>query len=307
MSSIALPIARGKPYWRVAQILGVVLTLVLLVGLVIAPKLWLHVLWDMVIPLLPMVFLVNPLIWRNVCPLATVNEFTGRAAGRAAMPMGLMRNGWILGMALLFVLVPARRFLFNENGVALAVTITVVITLAVAGGLVFARRAGFCGSICPVLPVEKLYGQLPLADIHGARCDSCSVCTPVGCIDLAGLKTVAQTVGPQRRDAAWIHTSFGAFAAMFPGFVIGYFTAENGSFATAPAVYLRVVVFALGSYAIVAAVVAVFRLRATPSLRVLGALAFVIYYWFALPVLVQSYIDAPAAYRNPSSYSSASR
>jgi nitrite reductase (NADH) large subunit len=289
VSSVALPLARGKSYWRVAQWLGVALTLALVVGLVVAPKLWLHVLWDMVIPLLPMVFLVNPLIWRNVCPLATVNDLTGRSAGRAAMPMALMRNGWILGMTLLFVLVPARRFLFNENGVALAATIVAVIALAAVGGLIFARRAGFCGSICPVLPVEKLYGQLPMVDLKGARCDACSVCTPVGCIDLAGQKTVAQTVGPQRRDSAWIRTSFGAFAAMFPGFVLGYFTAENGSFASAPAVYLRVLICALGSYSIVAAAVTVFRLRATPTLRVLGAVAFVTYYWFALPVLVRSY------------------
>jgi len=292
MSSVALPIARGKPYWRLAQIVGVVLSLALVVGLIVAPKLWLHVLWDMVIPILPAVFLINPLIWRNVCPLATVNEFTGSPATGSAMSPQLMKNGWILGMALLFVLVPARRFLFNENGVALALTILIVIALAAVGGLVFARRAGFCGSICPVLPVEKLYGQLPLADMRGARCDTCSVCTPLGCIDLAGLKTVAQTVGPERKDAAWIRTSFGAFAAMFPGFVLAYFTAENGPLASAAAVYLRVIVSALVSYAVVAAAVAVFRLRATPTLRVLGATSFLIYYWFALPVLVRSYSGA---------------
>lgn len=289
MSSIALPIARGRSVWRLAQWIGVALTLALVAGLIAAPKLWLHVLWDMVIPLLPMVFLVNPLIWRNVCPLATVNEFAGSPDGRAAMSPTLMRTGWIIGIVLLFVLVPARRFLFNENGVALAITIVAVTGIALIGGLVFARRAGFCGTICPVLPVEKLYGQTPLVAMHGARCDSCTVCTPAGCIDLTGDKTIAQTVGPSRRDVSWIRTSFGAFAAMFPGFVLAYFTTENGSLATAPVVYLRVAVFALGSYAVVAATVAVFRLRATPTLRILGATAFVIYYWFALPVLVQSY------------------
>ena len=289
MTSVALPTAAGRPLWRLAQLLGVLLTLVLLATLWKAPTLALKVLWDMVIPLLPAVFLVNPHIWRNVCPLATLNDFTGNAPSRRRLEAGMTRAGWIVGIVLLYVLVPARRFLFNENGIALAVTIAVVAVLAVATGLVYGRRAGFCSSICPVLPVEKLYGQARVASLRGVRCSECTVCTPIGCIDLAGPKTVSQTIGPHRRDTGWIRTGFGVFAAMFPGFVLAYFTIENGPISTAPAVYLRVIGFAVASYALVAAVVSVLRMRAARAIPLLGAAAIGLYYWYATPTLVTAY------------------
>jgi len=289
MTSVALPTAAGRPLWRAAQLLGVLLTLALIGALWATPTVALRVLWDMVIPLLPAVFLVNPLIWRNVCPLATLNDVTGNAPGRPRMEATLTRAGWVVGVVLLFVLVPARRFLFNENGPALALTIVVVAVLAVATGLFFGRRAGFCSSICPVLPVEKLYGQSPIAPLHGARCSECTVCTPIGCIDLAGPKTIPQTIGPLRRDSGWVRTGFGAFAAAFPGFVLAYFTASNGALATAPAVYLRVLGFAAASYAIVWAAATAFRVRAAVALPLLGATALGLYYWYATPTLVEAY------------------
>jgi hypothetical protein len=271
-----------------------VLTLALIAALWVLPRPTLKLLWDMVIPLLPAVFLVNPLIWRNVCPLATLNDLGVRRPGGRAMPATMLRAGWVVGVALLFVLVPARRFLFNENGPALAITITLVAVLAVVAGLVFARRAGFCNSLCPVLPVEKLYGQVPLLPMAGARCHECNVCTPVGCIDLAATKTVAQTIGPLRRDLGWLRTGFGAFAAAFPGFVLGYFTAANGALGTAGAVYLRVLGFALVSYVIVAVLTNLLRVGAALAIPLLGAIALGIYYWFASATLTTAY-GAPAS------------
>ncbi len=289
MTSVALPIAPGKPLWRIAQLFGVVLTLALIAALWIVPKPALKLLWDMVIPLLPAVFLVNPLIWRNVCPLATLNDVTGDRSGRRVVDSGMTHAGWIVGIVLLFVLVPARRFLFNDNGPALAITVTLVAAVALVAGMIFARRAGFCNTICPVLPVEKLYGQVPLVPMHGVRCDRCTVCTPVGCIDLATTKTLAQTIGPLRRDTGWLRTGFGAFAAAFPGFIIGYFTTTNGDLATAGAVYFRVLGFAAASYALVAAATTALRLRAALAMPLLGATALGLYYWYAAPKLTEAY------------------
>lgn len=289
MTSVALPVASGRPLWRVAQIFGVVLTLALIAALWIVPKPSLKLLWDMVIPLLPAAFLVNPLIWRNVCPLATLNDLSGDRAVRRTMPSGMTHAGWIVGIVLLFVLVPARRFLFNENGPALAITVTLVAVLAVVTGLIFARRTGFCNTLCPVLPVEKLYGQVPLMSMHGARCDSCTVCTPVGCIDLAATKTLAQTIGPLRRDTGWLRTGFGVFAAAFPGFILGYFNTTNGDLSTAAAVYLSVLGFAAASYVVVAAITTALHLRATLLMPLLGATALGIYYWYAAPKLTEAY------------------
>lgn len=251
-------------------------------------------LWDMVIPLLPAVFIVNPHVWRNVCPLATLNELSGNRPGRQTMEPRITRAGWMIGITLLFALVPARRFLFNENGPALGVAIALVAVLAVGGGVFFSRRAGFCSSICPILPVEKLYGQRPLVAINGARCDRCTLCTSVGCIDLAAAKTLAQTIGPLRRDTRWLRTAFGVFAASFPGLILGYFVTPNGDLATAGSAYVRTAGLAGLSYLVVTVTATALRVRAAVAMPFLGATALATYYWFASPALVTAY-HAPSA------------
>jgi hypothetical protein len=194
-----------------------------------------------------------------------------------------------MGLVLLFLLVPARRFLFNTNGIALGATIIAVSLLALVGGAIFSRRAGFCNAICPVLPVEKLYGQSPLVRIGSARCADCSLCTPSGCIDLAATKTVAQTLGPRRRDGRWLLTPFGVFAASFPGFIVAFSSLQNGTLATAPAVYAYILAYSVASYLTVAIATGVTRWRMNRVMPLLGAMAFFVYYWFGAPVVAAAY------------------
>jgi nitrite reductase (NADH) large subunit len=295
MTSVGLSNVAGRPLWRTAQGAGLVLTIALIGALNAWPTATLHLLWDTVIPVLPAVFLINPLLWRNVCPLATANEIGGTWRGARTVGTDAIRPLWLTGIVLLFVLVPARRFVFNTNGPALAITVSLVKALALAAGMFYSRRAGFCNAICPVLPVEKLYGQSPLVELGSARCRDCTLCTPVGCIDLAASKTIAQTIGPHRRDTGWLRTSFGAFAAAFPGFIIGYFTVENSGLGAAAAVYWHVAAWSVGSYAVVAAVVAALRVRASVAMPALSVGAIGLYYWFAAPAIMTSW-SAPASY-----------
>jgi hypothetical protein len=284
-----MPPVRSLPLWRAAQALGVVLTLVLLAALARWPTDTLHVLWDMVIPVLPAVFLVNPLIWRNVCPLATLNTVTGARVGRRALAGRALSGFWVAGIVLLALMVPARRFLFNEHGTVLLGTIGVVAGLALALGLVFSRRSGFCNGLCPVLPVEKLYGQAPLLRVGTPRCTDCNLCAPVGCIDLAGGKSVAQSLGPSRRGMGWLLTPLGAFAAGFPGLVVGYFTTENVAPAAAWDIYANVALWVVVSFGFSTIAVIALDAAAAAVLPVLGGLAAGLYYWFAAPTLAAAY------------------
>lgn len=289
VNTISLTISRPSRFWTAAQHVGVALTLLLVAGLAIRPAASLHILWDMVIPLLPAVFLVSPMLWRNVCPLASLNTFTGARIGKRTLSTAPARVAWAAGILLLFVMVPARRFLFNTNGIALSATIVAIAALALAAGLVFSRRAGFCNAICPVLPVEKLYGQAPLVSLGSPRCADCSLCTPIGCIDLTATKTVAQTMGPARRAEGWLATPFGIFASAFPGFIVAFFTLDNGSLATAGAVYMRVALYSAASYALVAMFTRATRVSAATLLPALAGLAFILYYWLGAPNLGQAY------------------
>lgn len=112
---------------------------------------------------------------------------------------------------------------------------------------------------------------------------------PIGCIDLASRKTVAQTLGPSRRSREWLTSTFGIFAAAFPGFVVGYFTLMDGAFSTAAGVYVHVALYAAASYVIVSAITWLGKLSAATALPLLGATSFMLYYWFSAPALGTAY------------------
>ena len=287
MTHLAFPSpARAQRFWTWAQWIGLAATATLLAGLVLRPEATLTVLWDLVIPVLPATFLVAPALWRNVCPLATLNMLSNGLASRRRLVTGVAPWASVVGIALLVVLVPARHFLFNTNGPALAVIIVAVALVAFALGAFFDAKAGFCNAICPVLPVERLYGQRPLLDVDNARCSPCTTCAARGCLDLSATKSVAQTLGPARRTSAWLATPFGAFAAAFPGFVVGYFTVTDGPISQAGAIYGNVVAWMAASWIATALVVTVFRVGFQRALLALGGGSLGLYYWFAAPVIV---------------------
>ena len=99
--------------WPWLQRLGLVATGGLLLGLVIRPELTLRLLWDVAIPLVPASLLLSPLVWRNVCPLATVNMAGNRfGARRRASPAWTTRAN-VVGIVLFAALVST--FILKEG------------------------------------------------------------------------------------------------------------------------------------------------------------------------------------------------
>lgn len=273
---------------------GLLATVALIVGLLWQPEASLGVLWNMVIPLVPATLLISPLLWRNSCPLATLNLLSNRP-GRVVTPgprFVAVTTG--LGIVLLMTLVPARSFLFDSNGTALALTIISVAAAALVLGAVFDLKAGFCNAFCPVLPVERLYGQNPLFDSGNARCATCTRCTRA-CIDVSPRKSIPQLFGRSRHSASWLRTPFGTFAAAFPGFVIAYFMSVDTTLSSAGIIYVGVLALAGASYAFVVVAVRALRLSSGSALPALGAIAAALYYWFAAPGLAEAFGLAEAA------------
>lgn len=287
--SIQRPVsAKALWAWKTLQIAGVVVTVALLAGFVLRPPFTLDLLWNVLIPILPATFLIAPSLWRGVCPLATLNTLANdRRTGRKLTPRALPVVSGV-GILLLFALVPARRFLLNENGLWLAAIVIVVSLLALVLGFLFDSKSGFCNSICPVLPVEKLYGQHPLIEFKNPRCLHCDLCTPKGCIDLSPQKAISHAAGSNRSGASWLNSGFGIFAAVFPGFVIGYFQTANGPLSSAPAVYFTVATWAAASYVVVLFAAGVLKVRAATILPVVAAVAVAAYYWYVTPSFVET-------------------
>lgn len=274
---------RSAALWALARFTAVLGVVVLLVGLVRWPEPALLVLWNVLIPVLPGTFFLTTAFWRGLCPLATLNEW-GNTLGRAReVAPGTLRFFRVGGLVLFYLLVPARHVFFNEDGPVLAAVIVAVGLIALGVGALFPVRSAWCNALCPVLPIELLYGQAPLVTVTRGRCPSCTVCTPSGCLDLAGDKTLAQLLGPSRRTFDWLLTPLGVFFASLPGFIVGYNAVGDGGIRGAPAIYGTVLAWATASFIALAAIVILFRLNAKKALPLLAALAGGIYYWFVGP------------------------
>jgi hypothetical protein len=266
----------------------------LLLWLVLDPARSLPVLWHVVIPVLPATFFISTRLWRGICPLATLNELGNRPFRPRLIGA---RQAFFLsagGLVLFHLMVPARHFLFNQNGVALAVTILAVGGLALLLGSRFAVRSAFCNALCPVLPVEQLYGQAPLLRVDRGRCPTCTLCLPAGCMDLTD-KVIPQILGPSRRTGRWLLTPHGAFFAALPGFIVGYNQVGDGPMASAGTVYATTLGWSLAGYLAAAALVGVLHLSSRVALLLTAALAGGLYYWYAGPSIATALALAPAA------------
>lgn len=297
-ASDSVPVPTGSPFsplrdwnrtgWRVARVAILVVTGTLIIGLVLWPAIALRVMWDLLIPLLPASFLIAPQLWRGICPLATLNQWSSGSFGRRQLSGRLLIAANTLGILLLVLLVPARRFLFNENGPALAVTIAIVAVAALILGALFNGRAGFCNAVCPILPVERFYGQHPLLKLDTRCCDKCTLCIPKGCLDLDPTKSIAQAIGPAVGRHRWLTTTYGIFGGALPGFIIGYYTTSNVPWTAASGVYLWVALCSAGSYLATTVMVRVLGLTGPVSLALLAASAVALYYWWAAPLIAES-------------------
>ncbi|MBM4186227.1 MAG: hypothetical protein FJ206_02840 [Gemmatimonadetes bacterium] len=283
---------REARFWASSRVFAMLATVALLGALVVWPGNALAVLWYGAIPLLPATFFLSPIPWRSVCPLATLNEW-GNLIGRQRAPTA-REVAWLtgLGLVLFHLMVPARRFLFNEHGLVLAVTVAAVGLLAVGLGVVYSVRSGFCNDLCPVLPVELLYGQAPVVRLRRGRCETCTTCTPRGCIDLSQGRAFTQVTGTGR-EWQWLTKPFGLFIAALPGFIIGYSTLPNGPIDQAFVVYGTTLGWSLASLVVVAGITIVGRVEARLVPIGIAATAGVLYYWFTGPVVARELAVAP--------------
>lgn len=285
MTSPQIPIQepRAAAWWAAARWAALAAVPLLLAWTLLDPPNGLKCLWYVAIPILPATFFVSTKLWRGICPLATLNELGNRLGTQRTLAPELDLWLSIAGLVLFHLMVPARRFLFNENGPVLAITVAAVGGLAVALGTLFRVRSAFCNALCPVLPVELLYGQAPLARMDRARCTSCTVCTPRGCLDLAETKALPQLLGTARRTAGWLVTPHGAFFAALPGFIIGYNQLTDGPLSTALTVYGTTLGWSLGSYLAFGILTVALRLDSARALVLIAAVSGGMYYWFAGP------------------------
>jgi hypothetical protein len=263
-------------------------TFVFLLLLTMEPELGARLLWYAAVPLLPAVFLVNAELWRNVCPLATLSSLRERAVIRPLTRRWAGRSATV-GLVLFFALVPARHTLFNDSGRATAILVGAAALAAVLAGFVFDRKAGFCNSVCPILPVERLYGQRPMISVANARCAPCRACTHQACFDLNPERSALVSLGAAGGDRTWVLSPFAVFALALPGFVAAYSTAPESLGLEGLGVYAALLGGAVVSWGLLATAFTTLSTKPARALVVVAALAVGTYYWFTPATVVRAW------------------
>jgi nitrite reductase (NADH) large subunit len=208
--------------WQVLSAGMVACALALIALLFVDPHLGLVAWWLFVLPVLPLLWVLAPGIWRNVCPMAALNQYPrlfGFTRGRTVPPW-LRRNAFAFQVVAYFALVSIRAPLFDHNGPALAGLMVAALGLAFLGGVVFKGKSGWCGTFCPLLPIQRLYGQTPFVAVPNAHCRPCVGCTK-NCYDFN--PRVAAIADANDDDPGYIGQRK-LFAGAFPGFVVAFFT-----------------------------------------------------------------------------------
>ena len=229
--------------WHLARAGSIVTVLAIGALLFALPPVGLFLFWRIAIPILPLVFLVAPGLWRNVCPLAAADQLPrllGLTRGRT-LPRWLREYAYLIGIALFIILVAARKVIFNQNGPALGVLLLAILGTAVLGGVIFKGKSGWCSSLCPLLPVQRLYGQTPYATIRNSHCQPCVGCTK-NCYDFnPHVAALADLAAGDRRSSGY--RKF--FAGAFPGVILAFYTVPDPPAIPVPELYLRFALYLL--------------------------------------------------------------
>ncbi|HWJ83011.1 MAG TPA: FAD-dependent oxidoreductase [Nocardioides sp.] len=267
--------------WRAVRVVSVTLYLALVVTLVLRPATGLAVFFGIVVPLLPILFFVAPGVWRNICPLSSANQSArvlGFTLGRTA-PRWWSERGYLVAITLFFGIAAGRLALFNSSGTATAALLAAVILTAFSMGVVFKGKSGWCSSICPLLPVQRLYGQTPFVLSPNSHCQPCLACTR-NCFDFQ--PQVAQQADLHDPDPGWSQPRR-LFASALPGFIVGFFTLLGEPALGVGETYERLALFVGGSVGAFFALEVFLGVSAGMVTALWGAAALNLFYFYGTP------------------------
>jgi nitrite reductase (NADH) large subunit len=274
--------------WHVIRVTSVLAYLALVVGLFVSPAGALFAFFKIVVPLLPILFFTAPGLWRNICPLAASNQ-APRVLGFTrgfTPPAWLRRYGFLVALVLFFGITGARIALFNVSGQATGILLAVTIVNAFVAGLLFKGKSGWCSSICPLLPLQRVYGQTPFLTVPNSHCQPCVGCTK-NCYDFK--PQVAYAADLHDADNGWVSPRK-LFAAALPGFVLGFFTLVSHPHLSTAQAYGRLALYFLASVAAFYVLDAMVPpLTAGMLTTLFPAAAINLFYWYASVTLADSF------------------
>jgi hypothetical protein len=272
--------------WNLVQFVFFVIGFLIFLALLFRPQIGLIAFWSVLIPIAPALLVLSTGLWRNICPMAFASLIPRKLGWSAKKRLSVNQSGKLnfAGIIALLLLVPIRHLILDTNGPALAILLAVLTLVAVVLGLRYDWKSAWCSSLCPVLPVEKLYGTKPLVSFNNAQCTACAQCT-VPCLDST------KGTHPAMVNKTALHR-LGSFILIggFPGYIWGWFQVQDYYFSEG--IHHLVEIFAYPFLGLLVSLL-VFGLlnklvseNGKPHLRNLfAASAVACYYWFRFPAL----------------------
>lgn len=285
-SGLALS-ARSILWWRIAQSAVWLIGVVIIFCLIFFPAVGINLFWNILIPVAPFLLVVFTGVWRNVCPMAT-NALLPRHAGiskRKRLSTTQIAKLNLAATIALYIIVPLRHVLFNTNGPATAALIMSMVLISFIAGFFFEWKSAWCSGLCPVHPVEKLYGANTMLSVPNAHCAECRNCV-IPCPDSTpNMHPLIATRNVYQVIAGYLLVS------SFPGFIWGWFQLPDHLPVSTPVQLLLIYTYPVGGAALSMIVFFLFKKvmgkkRELLLINIFAAAAVACYYWFRIPSLL---------------------
>ncbi len=215
-------VGRSLMFWRIMQVLVGLIGLSIFLLLIFIPDIGIHAFWNVLIPIAPALLVVATGLWRNICPLASTSLISRHLgfSNNKRLKVKQQAKLQLISVVLLFIIIPLRHTVFDTNGPATAVLIGVTALFAVFLSFKYDWKSAWCSGLCPIHPVEKLYGRKSLFELPNAHCRSC-----VNCVSLCPDSTT--NIHPLYKKKFNQRIAGTLVIGGFPGFIWGWFHVQD--------------------------------------------------------------------------------
>jgi hypothetical protein len=294
MSVLATPFKSGGALstrsirqWRAAQLTIWLVGFVIFLCLIFFPAVGILLFWNILIPIAPALIVLAVGLWRNICPLASTALLPRHLGLSQKRQMSIETQGMLslLSVVLLYTIVPLRHPVFNVSGHATAWLLAGTTIVALIMGFFFEWKSAWCSTLCPVHPVERLYGTKVIGSLPNAHCTACEKCV-VPCPDST------PNLDPRGSQKTAAHRLAGLLiTGGLPGFIWGWFHEQDGTPAVDllswAGIYYMPLLGMLITLAVYALLTKLFRGKKERVVTAVFATAAVsCYYWFRIPSLL---------------------
>ncbi|NOY47193.1 MAG: hypothetical protein GXO84_03105 [Chlorobi bacterium] len=278
----------SRMYWRITQILVGLVGLGIFIALIFFPEIGIHAFWNVLIPIAPALFVVAVGLWRNVCPLASTSLISRHLGFAKKKKLKVKQQGrlQLIAVILLLLIVPLRHTIFDTNGLATAIIIGILALIAIYVSYKYNWKSAWCSGLCPIHPVEKLYGRKSLFVLPNAHCKTCVKC-------VAPCPDSTPSIHPLYKKKKMLSNKIAGALIIggFPGFIWGwfhvqdYFNNEGWKYLVSTYAYPFIAMtITLILFLVMKKVVA--KKHEVILINLFAAAAVSVYYWYRLPALI---------------------